>query len=86
MKIKSGYILREVAGKSIVVPSGDINFNGIITLNESGVLLWKALENGADEKALVAVLLDNYDVSESVAENDVKKVVKILREHKLLDE
>ena len=86
MKIKEGYILREVAGKSIVVPTGNINFNGIITLNESGVLLWKALENGTDEDGLAEILFENYDVSLEVARRDAANMIKKLQKHNLLDE
>ena len=38
MKIKEGYLLREVAGSNIVVPigEGELNFSGVITLNDVG--------------------------------------------------
>ena len=50
MKIKDGYIIREVAGSNIVVPIGDeqMSFGGIMTLNPVGAFIWKLLENGAD--------------------------------------
>ena len=46
MKIKEGYLLREVAGSNIVVPvgSGNMDFSGVITLNEVGSFIWKQLE------------------------------------------
>ena len=42
MKIKEGFILREVAGNYIVVAVGSAvkQFNGVITLNETGAFLW----------------------------------------------
>ena len=38
MKIKSGFAKRNIAGSEIVVPVGNkaMEFNGMITLNESG--------------------------------------------------
>ncbi len=86
MKIKDGFILREVAGSFIVVAVGDAvkTFNGIITLNETGAFLWKALEQGATEEELLKALLEEYDVDESVAKEHVKKFIAKLTEAKLV--
>lgn len=86
MKIKSGFILREVAGNSIVISVGERvkEFNGVINLNETGVVLWKTLEKGATEEELVNALLSEYDVSKEVAEADVKTFISKLQEAKLL--
>lgn len=77
MKIKDGFVLREVAGQRIVVAVGKAtqSFNGIIKLNESSALLWKKLENGATEEELVGTLLGEYDVTEEEARKDVKTFV-----------
>ena len=86
MKIKEGFILREVAGRYIVVAVGDRvkHFNGIINLNETGALLWKTAENGATEEQLVQALLTEYDVDEATARADVNKFVEKLREAELV--
>lgn len=77
MKIKDGFVLREVAGQRIVVAVGKAtqSFNGIIKLNESSALLWKRLEDGATEEELVGALLGEYDVTEEEARKDVKTFV-----------
>ena len=82
MKIKKGYILREVAGNYIVVAVGDAvkNFNGIINLNETGAFLWKILQEGATEEQLKEKLLGEYDVSEEIAARDVKAFINKLSE------
>ena len=74
MKIKNGYVLRLVASKWVVLPVGEAaaNFNGMISLNDSGVLLWKALEEGKDSAALVDALMNEYEVEREIAESDVK--------------
>ena len=82
MKIKNGFISRKVAGNNVVVATGEQSkrFNGIIKLNESGLLLWNKLLAGADKEALVTLLLDEYDITEDVAEADVDKFVGALRD------
>lgn len=88
MKIKSGFKLRSVAGQNIVVPIGDaaIDFNGMISLNESGAFLFKALLEDTTEEALVSALFDGYDVSLECAKGDVAAFLNKMREAKLLDE
>ena len=86
MKIKSGFVLKNIADSYIVVSVGDRvkEFNGVITLNETGVFLWKKLEIGATEEELVKALLSEYDVDEATAKNDVASFIGKLTEAKLL--
>lgn len=86
MKIKDGFILREVAGSFIVVAVGEAvkEFNGIINLNETGAVLWKILEKGATKEQLVKALLAEYDVDETTAEKDVSAFIEKLQEAKLV--
>ena len=82
MKLKDGFVLRSVAGETVVVPTGgDLNLNMMITLNETGKLLWERLEKGAEEAELVAALLQEYDVDQQTAENHVALFVKKLIEN-----
>ena len=66
MKVKEGFVLRSVAGSNVVVPVGaaSVDFNGMITLNDSGAFLWRELEKGADVDSLTAALLREYEVDE----------------------
>ena len=86
MKIKEGFILREVAGNYIVVAVGEAvkSFNGVINLNATGAFMWRLLEKGADEESIKSALLEEYDVSEEIAERDAKKFIAKLTEAGLL--
>ena len=87
MKIKNGYMLREVAGEAVVVAPGEatLNFQGIISLNETGALLWKELEQGCEKKDLVQALLDEYEVDAETAEKDVNEFLKRADDAGLID-
>ena len=85
MKLKDGFILREVAGQTVVLPvGGDLDLNMMITLNETGAFLWKRLENENDEAGLVAALLAEYDVDEATAKTAVEGFVAKLNENGFL--
>ena len=79
MKIKEGFLLRTIAGQTVVLPSGgDLDLNMMITLNETGAFLWEKLQQETDAVALVAALLAEYDVDEARAPEAVSGFVKKL--------
>ena len=77
MKLKENLILRQVADTWTVLPLGKdiINFDGMLTLNDTGAMLWKILENGADKEELVKLLTKEYDVSEQQALTDIEEFI-----------
>lgn len=80
MKLSNKFVLRQVAGNWVVLPLSDatVNFNGMIKLNESGVLLWRLLEQGKDREALADMLTTVYDVSREIALEDVDEFLNKL--------
>ena len=86
MKIKEGFVLRQIGGNHIVVPIGSqtIDFRCIITLNETGAFLWQQLQQERTAEDLVAALLAEYEVGEDVARADVDKGIVSLTESELL--
>lgn len=88
MKIKDGFLLRQVGGNNVVVPVGAqaVDFRCLITLNEVGAFLWQKLAVDCSVADLVEALLAEYDVTADIATADVERFVASLREKNLLDE
>lgn len=85
MKIKDGFMLRQVAGQNVVLPADSaLNLNLMITLNETGAFLWEHLQNDTTEAELVAALLNDYDVDEATARECVAGFIGKLKEHEFL--
>lgn len=85
MKIKDGFILRQVASQNVVLPaSKELNLNMMITLNDTGAFLWEHLQMETNEDALVAALLKEYDVDEDTAHACVRQFVKKLDDNGFL--
>ena len=85
MKIKEGFLLRQVAGQTVVIPCGDeLDLNLMITLNGTGAFLWERLQSETDEDALVSALLGEYDVDEETARKGVAAFVEKLNENGFL--
>ncbi len=86
MKIKEGFVLREVAGDIVVIPSGDtLDLNMMITLNDTGRFLWEILEKGAETEDLVQALTQEYDVTVEDARAHVDVFVAKLNENGLIE-
>lgn len=86
MKLKEGFLLREVAGKMVAVPTaGDLDLNMMITLNGTGAFLWEKLQDETTEAELVQALLKEYDVDEAAARRSVGAFVGKLKENGFID-
>ena len=87
MKISEGYLLRAVAGKNIVVSIGnDVNFNGMLTLNDTGVFFWNLLQNDTTKEEMLEAVLKEYDVSSDIALQDIENFLKKLKDTGILED
>lgn len=86
MKIEKEYILREIADDYIIVPVGKaaMEFNGMITVNETGAFLWKILTKGSTKEELLHAMLEEYEVSAKEAEADIDEFLQLLQENQIL--
>ena len=86
MKIRDTYILRSVAGENLVVAVGaNVNFNSVMTLNETGKFLWEKLTADTTTEALIDALLSEYDVDKETAERDVSAFIEKLKINNILE-
>ena len=80
LKLNQTYICKKIANQGFVVPaSGTQDASQMMGLNESGYLLWTALEKGADRNALLQLLLREYDVSPADAFADIEEFLDRLK-------
>lgn len=72
MKIKEGFMIKEIAGVWVVVPVGakTIEFVSISSLTETGALIWNMLEKGATKEQIIQTILSEYNVDEETARRD----------------
>lgn len=87
MKIKDNFLLRKVADSYVVVPVGKLtlNFNGIITLNETGAFLFEQLQKGAEREDLIENLLKEYDVDPEKAAADIDVFLEKVKDADVLE-
>lgn len=88
MKIKDGFVLKEIAGSYVVVPVGQnlVDFSSMITTNETGAFLWQELQNGADKEELLKKTMAEYEgVSEEEVIADIDEFISSLKENNILE-
>ena len=89
MKRNTDFMLRDIAGEVILVPTGAATqqFNGMITLNEVAAFIWKNLDESESSEILVDKIMAEFEVDRETATRDVRGVVSALYERGLvLDE
>lgn len=86
MKIQDEFVLREIAGDYVIIPTGKtaLTFNGLITVNKVGASLWKMLQTEKNFDDLVQGILDEYDVEEDVARKDIQEFLDVLNQNNIL--
>ena len=87
MKIKKGFVVREVGGENIAVPVGEMakEFRGMIKLNDSALFLWNFFANDNTEESAVAALMAEYEVTESEAKTGVKSFIDLTGKNGFLE-
>lgn len=87
MKIKEGFLVSNVGGENIVIATGELSrsFKSMITLNDSGKLIWQILEKGAELSDIVKALTDEYDVDEKTARESAEKFIDTLKKANVLE-
>lgn len=87
MRISKDYIVREIAGEYIIVPTGReaLNFQGLITVNETGAFLWNLLqEESMTEDSLTDALCESYEIERVTAKQDVMEFLRYVEQRGLL--
>ncbi len=88
MKIKDGFILRDIAGKAYVVAVGERSksFKGMVSLNETGKFIWQILEKGATKDEIIDKIVSEYEgADKSAVEDDVISFIAKLERDNILE-
>ncbi len=86
MKIREGFMLREIADIWVVVPLGQrvVEFNGIMTLSETGAFIWRLLEGGAEVDNIIDSIMHEYEIDRATAKEDIEEFIGHISEKGLI--
>lgn len=88
MKVSNDFVLRQVADEYLLIPVGAaaLRISGMISLTESGYLLYQHLQSGCDREKLIRVLLETYEVDAAEASGDVDAFLDKMRKLRILED
>lgn len=86
MKASQNVVKRVIAGETVLIPTGKLSeqIQGLMSLNETGVILWDRLSEGCTEEELCQALLDEYETTQEEVQKDIIQFLSQLKEHGLL--
>ena len=81
MKIKNGFVVRDIAGKSVVIALGEASksFKGMIELNGVARVIWDLLAEGKESNEIVDAIVAEYDVDRETVVSDVDRFINELK-------
>ncbi len=86
MKLSKYFILHDSDGETILVPTGNASFSGIVRGNKTLGAVLECLRSETTEEDIVAALKARFDAPEGAIERDVAKALAALGKIGAIDE
>ncbi len=88
MKIKDGFVLRDIAGDTVVIATGEISktFHGMIKLNSTGKEIWEILSAGdVSEEYVINTMAEKHGAKPEEISDGVKEFIGKIRDAGLFE-
>ena len=87
MKINPNFIIRNIAGELVIVPTGTAaqHFNGMITVNSVAGFMWEHMEECPNPDEMIKLVLSEFEVDEATAKKDVMEFLTSLKKIGMID-
>ena len=86
MKLNKDFILHISDGETILVPTGNAKFSGIVRGNKTLGAVLELLRDETTEEEIVAAMKRRFDAPEEIISRDVKKTLEELRKIGAIEE
>ena len=80
VRLKTGFVSREMAGTHVIVGTEETNFQGMIRANATAGFIIGLLSEEITQEKIVAEMLEKYDAPRAVIEQSVQSVLDKLRD------
>ena len=79
MKLKKEFIAQNIGNESLLVPTGEADFAGLVKGNKTMGVILELLQKDTSEAEIVAAMKARFDAPEEIIFRDVRKVLSELR-------
>lgn len=80
MRIAKEFILRDIAGECVLVPTGATtqDFNGLITMSDTAKFIRENMEKADSLDEMIGMILEEYEIDEEMARQDAVEFISRL--------
>lgn len=88
MKLNENFVINQLSDSWVLVPYGQyaVDFNGVVTLNETAKFLFEKSKDGIDINTLKNALIEEYAIDAVTAENAVNLWINEMKEAGCIDD
>lgn len=88
MKLKQGFVLRQINKKYYAVPVGPLaaRHKILVSMNGTCLFVWEQLKQNRTRQEILDALLTEYDVDTALASADLDRFLAALSKAQLLEE
>ncbi len=89
MKLREDLTLRKIGNDYIVINpnQGMVDMTAVLKLNHTAAFIWKEFQGKEiSEKAITALLLNNYNITSEIAASDAAVLLKLFKEKGTLED
>lgn len=79
MKLKDEFIVHNVGNETLLVPTGEASFHGLVQGNKTVDVILNCLLNDTTEEEILSVMKDRFDGDEEDMRADIADVIAKLR-------
>ncbi len=88
MKLKYDFIVREIVGEYVLIPMGEsaLKISGFLTTNAVGATLMEELKEKRTHEQLLERILEDFDVDEKTAAEDIEEFIILLKSQDFIED
>ena len=86
MKLRKGFVTKDMGGTQVMVAVGGSAFSGVVRSNKTAAFIVDQLKEETTREQIIAAMLAKYDASEEQISADVDSILEKLRGIGALDE
>ncbi len=86
MKLSKNFLVHKTGNDTVVVPTGNAGFSGVVQGNETLGIILDLLKKDTTEQQIIDKMSEQYDAERSEIEKDVISIISRLRKIGAIDD
>lgn len=81
MRINNGYVVKEIAGKYVIIPAGQnvVDYKNMLHINDTAAFVLDCMKENTDKETILNKMIDKYeaqtDEDRAILKNDLDEFI-----------